>query len=300
MASNQPGFLLAIHGMTCAGCVARVEKAIARIPHATIAVDLLQHRAQVSGLTVDAAIAAIRAAGYEASLLSSEPNQSQATVRSVGSAGAVRTLSRHPFLLLIAGLALAVSTVDMVVMLNGRHWLSMGAALGLASLVLVLFGSPLLPKAMGAVRQGSANMQTLLLLGSGSAYAWSAGVWLGAWSGPVYFEATTVVLSMHHLGQWLEARARGRAIEALQPYLNPDSGPTQSPSPGEQIRVQAGETLPADGLVVSGQGHVDESLLTGESMPMQRAQGQLVYAGTQLLSGDLTIQIQLPREQWRR
>lgn len=300
MASNQPGFLLAIHGMTCAGCVARVEKAIARIPHATIAVDLLQHRAQVSGLTVDAAIAAIRAAGYEASLLSSEPNQSQATVRSVGPAGAVRTLSRHPFLLLIAGLALTVSTVDMVVMLNGHHWLSMGAALGLASLVLVLFGSPLLPKAMGAVRQGSANMQTLLLLGSGSAYAWSAGVWLGAWSGPVYFEATTVVLSMHHLGQWLEARARGRAIEALQPYLNPDSGPTQSPSPGEQIRVQAGETLPADGLVVSGQGHVDESLLTGESMPMQRAQGQLVYAGTQLLSGDLTIQIQLPREQWRR
>ncbi|MFZ9102306.1 MAG: heavy-metal-associated domain-containing protein [Burkholderiaceae bacterium] len=73
MASNQKGFLLNIHGMTCAGCVARVEKAIARIPNASIAVDLLQQQAQVNGLTVDAAIAAIRAAGYEASLLSSQP-----------------------------------------------------------------------------------------------------------------------------------------------------------------------------------------------------------------------------------
>ena len=291
MASNQPGFLLAIHGMTCAGCVARVEKAIARIPHATIAVDLLQHQAQVSGLTVDAAIAAIRAAGYEANLLSPQPNQPQPAVGSVG---------RHPFLLLVAGLALAVSTGDMVVMLTGHHWLSMGVAMALASLVLVLFGSPLLPKAMGAVRQGSANMQTLLLLGSGSAYVWSAGVWLGTWSGPVYFEATTVVLSMHHLGQWLEARARRRAIEALEPYLNPGAGLTQAPSPGDQVRAQAGETLPADGLVISGHGHVDESLLTGESMPIHRTQGQLVYAGTQLLSGNLTIQIELPREQWRR
>jgi Cu+-exporting ATPase len=288
MASNESGFLLAIHGMTCAGCVARVEKAIARIPHATIAVDLLQHQAQVTGLTVDAAIAAIRAAGYEASLLSSQPQPR------------VERLDHRPSLLLIAGLALAVSTVDMVVMLIGHHWLSMGASMGLASLVLVLFGSPLLPKAVGAIRRASANMQTLLILGSGSAYAWSTGVWLGAWSGPVYFEATTVVLSMHHLGQWLEARARRRAIEALEPYLNPSIGQAQALHPGDQIRAQAGETLPADGVVVSGHGHVDESLLTGESMPMHRAQGQLVYAGTQLLSGDLTIQIELPREQWRR
>ena len=291
MASNQTGFLLNIHGMTCAGCVARVEKAIARIPNASIAVDLLQHQAQVSGLTVDAAIAAIRAAGYEASLLSSEPNQPSPTVS---------PLNRRLALLLIAGLALAVSTVDMVAMLAGRHWLPMGAAMGLASLTLVLFGSPLLPKALGAARQASANMQTLLLLGSGSAYAWSTGVWLGAWSGPVYFEATTVVLAMHHLGQWLETRARRRAIEALEPYLQPDVGPGQAIHPGDQIRVRAGEKLLADGLVVRGHGYLDESLLTGESMPVQRAQGQLVYAGTQLLSGDLTLQVQLPREQWRR
>jgi P-type Cu+ transporter len=288
MASNQPDFLLTIHGMTCAGCVARVEKAIARIPNATIAVDLLQHQAQVSGLTVDAAIAAIRAAGYEANLLSSRPQPK------------VHQPSHGLSLLLIAGIAMAISMVDMVAMVTGQHWLSMGAAMGLASLALVLFGSPLLLKAMGAVRRGSANMQTLLLLGSGSAYAWSTGVWLGAWSGPVYFEATTVVLSMHHLGQWLEARARRRAVEALEPYLNPSIGPAQALRPGDQIRAKAGETLPADGLVVSGHGHVDESLLTGESMPMQRSQGQLVYAGTQLLSGDLTIQIELPREQWRR
>jgi Cu+-exporting ATPase len=319
MASNQTGFLLNIHGMTCAGCVARVEKAVARIPHATISVDLLQHQAQVTGVTVDAAIAAIRTAGYEASLIhprtaATHPSATDSSSTQVRSGA--RLFGRRMSLLALAGLALTLSAVDMAAMLSGHHWLPPAAAMGLASLTLVLFGSPLFPKAFAAIRQGSANMQTLLLLGSGSAYAWSIGVWLGLWSGPIYFEATTVVLSMHHLGQWLEARARQRAIDALAPYLQSahqearrldrtrPHGHTLVPAhalrPGDQVQTQSGETLVADGLVVSGHGYVDESLLTGESMPVERHEGQLVYAGTRLLSGNLTLNIQVPHEQWRR
>jgi Cu+-exporting ATPase len=321
MASNQSSFLLAIHGMTCAGCVARVEKAIARIPHATIAVDLLQHQAQVSGISVDAAIAAIRAAGYEASLIPREPatstNRSHLGQTSTPASLTVDSSSHTTVGLIIAGLALVLSFVDMGFMLAGRHWMPVTGAMGLASLALILYGSPMLPKALAAVRRGSANMQTLLLLGSGAAYAWSTGVWLEVWSGPVYFEATTVVLSMHHLGQWLEARARQRAIDALEPYLSSSAeqarrldGPEGSNKlvmvpahelhPGHQIRIESGEALVADGLVVEGEGLVDESLLTGESMPVQRHAGQLVYAGTRLLSGELTLRIQMSPGQWRR
>jgi Cu+-exporting ATPase len=316
MASNQASFLLNIHGMTCAGCVARVEKAISRIPNATIAVDLLQHQAQVSGPSVDAAIAAIRAAGYEASLV---PQNSPGDAGTEKDQASLHThqVDRHSVLLIAAGCALVVSVVDMIGMVTIGHWLPTGAAMGLASVSLVIFGSPLVPKALGALRQASANMQTLLLLGSGAAYIWSAGVWLALWSGPVYFEATTVVLAMHQIGQWLEARARQKAIDALQPYLNVTSDQArrlQGRTAGDQatmvaadnlrvgdcLQVQAGETLVADGVIVNGQGTIDESLLTGESMPVRRADGQLVYAGTQLLSGELVIEVQLPPMQWRR
>lgn len=316
MASNQNGFLLDIHGMTCAGCVARVEKAIARIPNATIAVDLLRHQAQVNGPSVDAAIAVIRAAGYEASLVLQDSAGPAATGLGQAGSGGHR-LDRHGVLLIAAGCALVVSIIDMIGMVTVGHWLPVGAAMGLASVSLVLFGGPLVPKALGAMRHASANMQTLLLLGSGAAYIWSAGVWVTLWSGPVYFEATTVVLAMHQIGQWLEARARQKAVDALSPYLNTISNQARRlhrPAadahttmvaahdlrPGDWLTVQAGETLVADGVIVSGQGTVDESLLTGESMPLQRANGQLVYAGTQLLSGELMVEVQLPPGQWRR
>lgn len=304
MAPKPKTFLLDIHGMTCGGCAARVERSIRAIQGASITVDLLQHQAQVSGLAPDQAMAAIRAAGYEASLVTPTSPTPQAP------AGP----DRGPRLW-FAGLALALASVDMVGMLwGGHHLLPLWLSGLVAGLIWCWFGLALLPGLGSAIRHRSANMQSLIFLGTSTALVWSLGVLADLWQGPVYFEATTVVLSMQTIGQWLEGRARQKALDALDPYLHPPvvqarrllpSGETieaLQPSAlgvGDQVLIRSAEWVAVDGLVLRGSGHLDESLLTGESLPIERGQGQRVSAGTQLLTGELVVEIQEPADQWR-
>jgi heavy metal translocating P-type ATPase len=169
--------------------------------------------------------------------------------------------------------------------------------------VLLLLGWPLLDEALQALRRGVYSTDLLLAMGVGSAFLYST-VSVVRGSGPIYFEVGCVVLVLVTLGRWLEASGKLKASNALQRLtrLLPAQvrrlrGETEEPTaldaitPGDRIRVLAGERLPTDGRLERGQALVDEQVLTGESVPVLKQPGDLVLGGTLNLDGDLVVAV---------
>ncbi|EIU1656623.1 heavy metal translocating P-type ATPase [Pseudomonas aeruginosa] len=279
---------LVIGGMTCASCVGRVEKALLKVPGVLAAtVNLASEAARVrvvSGAVAPAAlIQAVAAAGYEAGV----PAAKEA---------AAAPPSRDWWPVALAAVLSLPLVVQMIAVLLGARWSLPGwIQLLLATPVQFWLGARFYRAGWRALRAGSGNMDLLVALGTSAGYGLSVYL-MATHAGPgvphLYFEASAVVITLVLLGKWLEARAKrhtGDAIRALQ-ALRPDTARVRREgvdyqvsvstlAVGDLLVVRPGERVPADGLVRDGRSHLDESLLTGESLPVAKTEGDVVTGG---------------------
>lgn len=300
---------LHIEGMTCAACSTRIERVLNKIPGVVAQVSLIEHRARISGLTADDAIAAIRRAGYDA-----WPSKGMRSSQGASSISPETGRTLELFRLGLSVFGLIVMGVEMVAMVQGQHglvpipfqWL-------VATLMQTIVAWPFYRSAWRAFQSRSANMETLISIGSLAAYVWSLALWLGlvghaptetGTHGMFYFESAVVVLAMVHIGKRLEQRARQQALDALAklteiaatPVTRWDSalGSWQQVDPsmiqiGDPLRLGPGDAIHVDGIIQEGITDIDESSMTGESMPVSKSSGDTVYAGCINTSGTITI-----------
>jgi len=285
---------LEIRGMTCASCVRRVEKALGKLPGVESAtVNLATERAQVTLLRGAASpadlIGAVSAAGYEASLPAATADADQAAPQR-------RTLDRE-LLAVIAGAVLSLPLLlpmllaPVGITLNVPGWLQ----LLLATPVQFVLGARFYRAGWKALQARSGNMDLLVALGTSAAYGLSVYQLLTAHGHAqphYYFEAAAVVITLVLLGKWLEARAKRqttaaiRALSALRPARarvrrnGVDSEvAVEQVAVGDQVVVRPGERIPVDGVILRGATTVDESFITGESLPVARQEGDKVTGG---------------------
>ncbi|MEC7519667.1 MAG: heavy metal translocating P-type ATPase [Myxococcota bacterium] len=311
--------LLPIRGMTCASCVGRVEAALAKVDGVGEAtVDFAGERATVRfdpGRTDRAALArAVEAAGY------SVPGAAPPEASEDPDVAAARALRRDFVVALLFTLPLLVLGMSHGAIPGADGPLGRAAQLVLATVVLLGPGRRFFRLAWVAARHRTADMNTLVALGTGAAYGYSAVAVLApqlfahAAHGAqphVYFEAAGAILTFVLLGKILEGRARRRLSDAvqrlvaLQPAtalrLSPDGAEEEVPlsavEPGDLVIVRPGARIPVDGEVVGGASAVDESTLTGESLPVDKRAGDLVHGGTLNESGSLRVRVRARGEE---
>jgi Cu+-exporting ATPase len=285
---------LALEGMTCAACAARIEKTLNRLDGVQASVNFATETAQVRvtspGASIERLIDTVRKAGYDA--------HAQET-GTVADHGAERDAALRAFLL--AAILTVPLLVEMAGMAVGRHGvLPLWLQLALATPVQFLCGARFYRGAWHALRGGAANMDVLVALGTTMAYAYSAVVTLGGLDLHVYFESGAAVITLVLLGKWLEARAKSRtsaalaALARLQPqtaWIESAAGLRQVPiaslGRGDVFVVRPGDSVPVDGEVLAGDSSVDEAMLTGESLPVAKTAGTRVYAATLNGTGQL-------------
>ncbi|WP_321806005.1 heavy metal translocating P-type ATPase [Burkholderia sp. BCC1993] len=310
---------LAIDGMTCASCVSRVEKALEKVPGVTHAsVNLATERASVHGTGVlDAAtlIAAVTTAGYQASLAAAPDAgaSTDATARDGTGAAAQapdarkqREAIRERNLVIGSAVLSAPLVVPMLVAPFGFDAMLPGwLQLVLASIVQFGFGARFYRAAWHAVKARTGNMDLLVALGTSAAFGLSLWMLLRdpAHPGHLYFEASAVIVTLVRFGKWLEARAKRQTTEAIRALnaLRPDRArvvehgverdvPLAQVRVGTTVSIRPGERVPVDGRIVSGRSHVDESLITGESLPVPKDDGDPVTAGSINGEGALVVE----------
>ena len=290
---------LRIDGMTCSACVSRVERALARVPGVDEAtVSLATEEARVVGaaaLDLPALLAAVAAAGYEAR---PKPSESQIDTEIV-----MRT-RRDGLAFLGSALLTVPLLVPMMAGVAGLHVMLPGwVQLLLATPVQFGVGARFYRNGFKAVRGGTGNMDLLVALGTTAAYALSLFLLLrGAVGAPLYFEAGATVITLVLLGRFLEARARRsttsalRALMALRPQVarverqgQEIEVPIGDVRRGDIVIVRPGERIAVDGAVRDGASDVDESLVTGESLPVAKSPGDRVIAGALNGEGRLCV-----------
>ncbi|MGN6688011.1 MAG: heavy metal translocating P-type ATPase [Actinomycetales bacterium] len=308
---------LEIGGMTCASCVGRVEKALRRVPGVTLAeVNLATELATVAfdarTVGLDELTAAVGRAGYTASVRPDAP-QPTSPVRASRSddetreEGELTSLKRRWQLTLAVGLGLMV-LMYVPFYLDTMDWL-MPVVLVVATVVQFWAGRDVYRAAWSAAKHRSTTMNTLVALGTGVAYGYSAFVtlWPAAaerWGLPlhVYFETSLVVLSLVLAGRWMEARAKKQTAHAITALvgLAPATArvlrggqevdvPVEAVVVGDLLRIRPGEKIPVDGVVTDGGSAVDESMLTGESLPVDKTTGDTVIGATLNRTGTLVM-----------
>ncbi|SFU60171.1 heavy metal translocating P-type ATPase [Halomonas korlensis] len=289
---------LSISGMTCASCVKSVREALARTPGVVGAeVNFGTHTAQVSGTAdPDALIRAVRDVGYDAKPIVDMREAEQA--RAEKDAKAYRQRIRGSILSLTLAVPLMASMFFFHPhpMGSGRlYWLVVGV---LTLAVMAGPGRHFFVNAWKNLKHHQANMDTLIAMGTGTAWLYSMAVvafapWLPEVARGIYFEASAMIIGLVLLGNALELRARGRTSQALKRLLDLQSRTARVIRDGEErevevdevrqedhIRVRPGERLPVDGMVTEGSSYIDESMLTGEPLPVAKGEGDEVSAGT--------------------
>ena len=288
---------LAIGGMTCASCVARVEKVLGRVPGVLEAtVNLATERAQVRGAGLDPAalVAAVERAGYTARPLAPDAPAAPDDAREQ----AVRRELHH---LLVAAVLSLPLVLPMLAEPFGLHLMLPGwVQLLLATPVQFWLGRRFYVAGWKAARAGAGNMDLLVALGTTAGWGLSTWMLATAHAGHephLYYEASAVVVTLVLLGKWLEGRAKRQTTEAIRALtaLRPETarvrrGGTEREVPladvrvGDLVVVRPGERVAVDGRVAEGASHVDESLLTGESLPVAKHPGDKVTGGA--INGD--------------
>ncbi|MET4633952.1 Cu+-exporting ATPase [Kaistia defluvii] len=298
---------LAIEGMTCASCVARVEKALSKVPGVSRAsVNLATERATIlapAGAVSTAALEeAVRGIGYDAhAIAATDAPDDMSEKRDAEAAALARSLA------IAAALTLPIFIVEMGSHLIPalHHWVMMTLGpwnnyLQFALTTLVLFGPGLrfFRKGLPALARLAPDMNALVAIGAGAAYLYSTvatflpGL-LPAGTGYVYFEAAAVIVTLVLFGRMLEARAKGRTGAAIRKLvkLRPktarllrDGQPVEveldAVKVGDVLLVRPGDQIPVDGIVSDGSSFVDEAMITGEPVPVEKSVGAAVVGGT--------------------
>ena len=316
--ATQPTELtLPVVGMTCASCVNRIERFLNRADGVAVAtVNLATERATVhfDPSVIDRAgiVSAIESAGYEVGRdTASGEGVDQASAEAADEAE--RAVERRD-LLVGAIVSVGVGLTMMAIMFwpGGTPWPMMDVNrwfIAPATIVQFVFGRRFLVAAARGLRHGDLNMNTLVAMGTLAAYGYSMVVTLlpellmGAGVGhETYFDSAAVIIGLILFGRWLEARAKGQAAGAVKALLKlrPDTArvlreggereiPIDQVVVGDLVRVRPGDRVPVDGLIIDGASAVDESMLTGESMPVEKARGDQVIGATMNTSGSFVL-----------
>ena len=290
---------LAVTGATCASCVNTIEKALKSVDGITDAhMNLADNTATATGYAdPQVLISAVESAGYGASVI--EDLDAADDLKQEEDRKQYKTLLVKMAISLSLGLGLMIWGMGfgtmMVTEANQMTWMTLGIlTLG----VMVATGGHFYAGAWKAFRHHNANMDTLIALGTGTAWVYSIVVTSIPYALPemarhVYFEASAMIIGLINLGQALELRAKGKTSEAVRRLLDlraktarvirdgeEQDLPVEQVRAGDHIRVRPGESLPVDGEITEGKTRIDESMLTGEPMPVSKSEGDEVSAGT--------------------
>ncbi len=297
---------LPVVGMTCASCVTRIERFLNKADGVGDAVvNLATERATVrfdpARIDRGGIVAAIEAAGYEVAPLATVGEAEAADEEQLTRAAERRALLRDA--LLATGIGLAMMAVALWP--GGVPWPMERVnvwMLAPATVVQFVFGRRFLVAAAKALRHGDLTMDTLVSLGTLAAYGYSLALTLAGSAAETYFDSAAVIIGLVLLGRWLEARAKGQAAGAVRALLKlrPTTArvlrdgreadlPMDQVRVGDLLRVRPGERVPVDGAIVDGASAIDESMLTGESMPVDKRAGDQVIGATMNASGSFVM-----------
>ena len=311
---------LDIEGMTCASCVARVEKRLQAVPGVTAAVNLATESAKVSfpgDVPADRLVQAVREAGYDARVRTA-PAHHDAPAHHEAHAGGAHDHAGplRARLIVSAILAVPVVALGMIPALQFPAW--QWVSLALATPIVLWGGWPFHRATLANARHGAMTMDTLITLGTGAAYVWSVWALLFGTAGEigmghegglfaadadptsmVYFEVASAVTVFLLLGRVIEQRSKRRAGSALRALMELGAKdveladgrrlPIDALSAGDEFVVRPGEKIATDGVVTGGEASVDLSMLTGESVPVDVAPGAEVTGGTIAVDGRLHV-----------
>jgi P-type Cu+ transporter len=304
MAAKELSISLDIAGMTCASCVRRVERALSKVEGVeTAAVNFASERALVTAgptVAVDALVAAVEKAGYQA-----HPTIAGADRKAERAAHARTTL-----LTLIAGSVLGVPTVIIAMAMDiadmalfGNHRFTGWLLLALATPIQLGMGWRFYRGSYTSLRHLNPNMDVLVALGTSVAYGYSA--WVVAANRPehMFFDVSAAVLVFITLGKYFEETSKGAAASAIAALLGlaarsasvirggvETEVPLEQVLSGETVVVRPGQRIPVDGILRQGHSTIDESMITGESIPVERKPGDRVLGGTVNQDGVVHIQ----------
>ncbi len=314
---------LPLLGMTCANCARTIERTLKRMPGVSdAAVNYASERAAITyvpGLVgVRDMVAAVRKAGYDvptvagASADRGAAEDAHQAAREHESADRWRRLlfglifavpafvisMSRDFGLLAALFGTDFAPMDAAMMAMGHampvaygaiNWLLFALTLP----VMIYTGAPFFVHGAKSLRNGMANMDVLVALGSGTAFVWSLLILFGVYAGHVYFETSAAILALISAGKYLEARAKGRTGAAIRKLLDlapktarvlrdgiEETVPVDQVAIGDMLLARPGERIATDGIVVGGHSAVDESMITGESAPVDKKPGDRVIGAT--------------------
>ncbi|MDP1593731.1 MAG: heavy metal translocating P-type ATPase [Gallionella sp.] len=285
---------LQVTGMHCANCSARLEKVLNQLPEIEASVSIATEKAHIvynpDNTSLADLIEIIRGAGFDAHPIRDFAAEKQAR------AAALQYQQRQ---FMLSALLTAPLLIEMLLMFSGFHFMLPGwLQFLLATPVQFWIGRRFYTGAWSSLRGGGANMDVLVALGTSAAYLLSCVVVLANFFGmmpgqPIYFEASATLITLVLLGKLLEARAKGKTSSALEALINLQPRTAHVERDGvmqelavEQMRVddvflvRAGESVPVDGIVLEGSSSVDESMLSGESLPRNKQPDEKVYAAT--------------------
>ncbi|WP_236347306.1 copper-exporting P-type ATPase CopA [Enterobacter cancerogenus] len=297
---------LLINGMSCASCVSRVQNALQAVPGVAQArVNLAERTALVMGSASAAELVqAVEKAGYGAEAIEDDAERRERQQET-----AIATMKRfrwQAIVALLVGIPVMVWGMlgdNMMVTDDNRTlWL----VIGLVTLAVMVFaGGHFYSSAWKSLKNRTATMDTLVALGTGAAWLYSMSVnlwpqWFPMEARHLYYEASAMIIGLINLGHMLEARARQRSSKALERLLDltpptarvvTDDGERSVPlaevQPGMTLRLTTGDRVPVDGEIVQGEAWLDEAMLTGEPIPQQKSQGDVVHAGTVVQDGSV-------------
>ena len=309
--------VFAVDGMTCASCVGRVERALRAVPGVVEAtVNLATERATVRGVADPRALlAAIDQAGYEAHPVAAHASAA-ANDEALARKDAERaTLRRDVWLAGLLTLPVFVLEMGSHLIPAMHHWVMANVGLQnswylqfvLTTLVLLVPGRRFYVQGVPALLRLGPDMNSLVAVGTAAAYAFSVvatfvPAWLPAGTVHVYYEAAAVIVTLILFGRYLEARAKGRTSQAIQRLIGLQAKvaqvqrqgqwvdiPIAEVLEGDVVLVRPGERVPVDGRVEAGHSYVDESMITGEPVPVAKHEGSEVVGGTVNQQGALTV-----------
>ncbi|MDO4952268.1 MAG: heavy metal translocating P-type ATPase [Synergistaceae bacterium] len=282
-----------VTGMSCAACSAAVERAVKKVSGVTsCSVSLLTNSMQVEGGSAEEIIAAVIKAGYGAKLYEAEKEYSaDEETKCLKRRLAVSAILLLPMMYFSMG---HIFGADFKFYVSGLLQLLLAAA-------IMFVNRKFFTSGFASLARRSPNMDSLVALGSAASFIYSCAV-LAKGEGHLYFDSAAMILTLITVGKTLEAHSKGRTTDALKGLakLAPDFAtvvrdgkemrvPAAEIAAGDEFVVRAGEKFPADGIVVSGRASVDESALTGESLPVDKAEGDKLFTATLNLSGFVRV-----------